>query len=117
MNEATDRRALKAEYRESKQNAGVYRVSSSVSGRGIVSSTANLRSIENRVQFAKSTKSLGALDGRLKPVIERDGFDALTFEVLESVEPAAEQSAAALGQDMKTLEQLWREKLGPDALL
>ena len=117
MTEAGDRRAMKAEYREAKQDGGVYRISSSVSGKGIVSSTANLRSIENRVQFAKSTKSLGALDGRLKPVIERDGFDALAFEVLERVAPAAEQSAAAVSQDLKTLEQLWREKLGPDALL
>ena len=117
MAEQQRRAALKSEYRDTPRSAGVYRIVSAPGGRGVLGTSTNLRSIENRVAFAKSTKSLGALDARLKPAIEADGFDSLAFEVLEEFVPAATATPAAVRDELATLEKLWREKLGPAALL
>ena len=116
MGQESNRRALKAEYREAKQDAGVYRIFSRASDRGIVGTSTNLRSIGNRVEFARSTRSLGALDARLKPLIEADGFEALEFEVLETLDAGPDTSAASASADLKTLETLWKEKLAGSLL-
>lgn len=115
MTEAS-RREMKAEYKEQRSDAGVYRILNPSTGRGLLGSTPNLRSARNRLEFARSTRSAGALDMRLKQAISESDIAALEFEVLETLTPAPSATARQVADDLATLEQLWREKLGADAL-
>jgi hypothetical protein len=114
MAETTNRRELKAEYRQTDQGAGVYRIVNTRSGMSLVGTSTNLRSIKNRLEFARSTKSPGALDGRLKRALEEDGFEAFEFEVLATLEPDPTRTAAATREELAGLEKLWRAELGED---
>jgi hypothetical protein len=111
MGDVTNRRALKAEYRERRPDAAVYRIVNTRTGKSLLGTTPNVESFRNRLQFAKSTGSPGALDGRLTTDIREFGIDAFELEILEVLGPAPEQSRTALLADLSLLEQLWREKL------
>lgn len=92
MTEAS-RREMKAEYKEQRSDAGVYRILNPSTGRGLLGSTPNLRSARNRLEFARSTRSAGALDMRLKQAISESDIAALEFEVLETLTPAPSATA------------------------
>jgi len=111
-----NRRELKAEYKEQRPEAGVYRILNPRTGRGLLGSTSNLKSARNRLDFARSTGSTGALDMRLKQAITAADVAALEFEVLEVLAPDPAATARQINDDLGTLEALWREKLGPAAL-
>ncbi len=53
---------------------------------------------------------------RLKQAIAPADIDALTFEVLETLTAGPTATPGQVADDLATLEALWREKLGPDAL-
>lgn len=110
------RRELKAEYKEQRAHAGVYRIVNTRTGKAFLASTPNLRSAENRLEFARSTRSPAAIDMRLKQAIAPGDIDALTFEVLETLTSDPTATTRQVTHDLATLEALWREKLGPDAL-
>lgn len=110
MDESTSRRALKAEFRERRPDAGVYRILNARTGRSLIGTTTNIRAMRNRVAFAKSTQSVGGMDGRLAADLRKHGFDAFSFEVLETVPVAPEKSRESLTSDLEVLEGLWREK-------
>lgn len=116
MDDKARRKELLAEYKESRPDAGVYRIVNTKTHKSLLSATPNLRAMQNRVDFAKSMKSASGLDGRLAADIRDYGVDAFEFEVLETlaVEPTA--SRADVQRDLATLEVLWREKLGPENL-
>jgi hypothetical protein len=109
------RKELRAEYRRAREEAGVYRIVNGATGRSLVASAVNLRSAQNRFEFAFSSDSVGALDGRLAPDVRAHGMASLSFEVLESVQPPETLTASGLRQELKLLEGLWRERLGPDS--
>lgn len=114
MAENAGRRDLKAEYKDTRPDAGVYRILNSADGKSVVGSSSNLRSVQNRLEFARSTNSVGALDPKMKAVVQQFGFAALSFEVLEQLDLPAETSPSAIRDDLATLEQLWREKLSAE---
>lgn len=116
MTDATNRRELKAAYREQRPEAGVYRIVNTQTGKALLGTTPNVASLRNRVEFAKSTGSASALDGRLAPDVHEFGIDAFTLEILEVVPPDPTKPRAALLADLALLEQLWREKLAGEPL-
>jgi hypothetical protein len=109
------RKELRAEYRLAREEAGVYRIVNSATGRSLVASAVNLRSAQNRFEFAIGSNSVGALDGRLAADVREHGIASLSFEVLETVQPAETQTAAGLREELKLLEGLWRERLGEES--
>jgi hypothetical protein len=111
MIDSTRRKELKNSYQQTRQQAGIYRITNSATGRVLLVSTTNLTSAKNRLDFAISQKMAGALDQRLKKDVLAHGFDALSLEVLETIDPAAETTDAELAEDLHTLEALWREQL------
>jgi hypothetical protein len=111
MIDSTRRKELKSSYQQTRQQAGVYRITNSATGRVLLISTTNLASAKNRLDFAISQKMAGALDQRLKKEVLAHGFEALSFEVLETIDPAVETTEAELAEDLKTLEALWKEQL------
>jgi hypothetical protein len=110
------RKELTSAYREAPPDAGVYRIVNTRDGRSLLGSTTNLRGMENRFQFARSTGTAGALDARLTPGIREHGFEAFTFEVLERLDVEAAAAESQVRRDLAALEQLWAEKLGPGNL-
>lgn len=116
MSDISRRKELQAEYQQAQPEAGVYRLVNSQNNKALLGSTANLASVRNRLAFAQSTKTPGALDQRLNADIRRFGIDAFSLEVLETLAPTAEMSAAEIRADLAVLEALWREKLDPALL-
>jgi hypothetical protein len=105
------RRELRAQYEERAREAGVYLVRNTASGRVLVASSPDLASVRNRLEFGKATGSAGVVDRRLAPDARELGMGAFELEVLDHLEVAEGATAAEIGDDLKALEALWREKL------
>lgn len=112
MTDASRRKELKAQYRESGPEAGVYRWLNTHTGRFLVASTTDLASIRNKLDFARSTGGTGVFDYRMKPDLKQTGIDAISLEILETFEPDPSMSPTDIKRDLETLVELWREKLG-----
>lgn len=116
MDEQARRRELKAEYREAAIEAGVYRIHNRAKQRSLIGTATNLAGMRNRFEFGKSMGMASTVDGRLTRDLKADGWDAFEFEVLETVTPSGSTTSEQLRQELDTLEALWREKLGEEAL-
>ena len=104
---------MRDQYRETRPEAGVYRIVNRRNNRVLLGSTPNLATVRNKLQFAKSTNTPSALDHRLLEDARRFGVDALSFGVLAVLETTPEMTAAQIRADLAALEQLWREQLDP----
>jgi hypothetical protein len=116
MDEQSRRKELREQYRQARPEAGVYRIVNTRDDRCLLSSSPNLASVRNRFEFARSTRSPGALDLRLHADAERLGLEAFVLEVLDVLETAPEATEEDILRDLATLEALWREKLDPGRL-
>jgi hypothetical protein len=96
-------------YKERELRGGVYTITNTVSGKYLIGHAANLKSVQNRFQFAITTGS------PVHPKLQKDwnelGAKAFVLGVLEELEQKPEQSQAEFMDDLKTLEQLWRANL------
>jgi hypothetical protein len=112
MTDKQSRRELRDQARQNPPAAGIYAIRHRTTGRVVVASAVNLAAARNRFDFAVGTRTLSALDGRLRGDIGTHGVEGLEFEVLETVpvEPATVE--ADLRAELTTLEALWREELG-----
>jgi len=116
MTDRERRRELRAQYRQTLPEAGVYLVRNTRNGKALLGSTPNLASIRNKLEFARSTDMPGALDHRHRDDIRRFGLDAFTLEVVEVLDARPGMTPAEIQDDLATLEGLWREKLDPSLL-
>jgi len=91
----------------------VYAFRNTRNGKVLIGSALNLASMRNKLEFARSTNSPGALDLRLRKDIEAYGVDAFELGILESLQPSPEQSDAEIRKELDTLEQLHRENIDP----
>jgi hypothetical protein len=104
------RKELRAQYKQTRPEAGVYRIVNSQNGKVLLGSTPDLASIRSKLDFARSAGMPGVLDLRLGRDIRHFGIGAFSLEVLEVLETKPEMTAAEILQDLAALEQLWREK-------
>ncbi len=116
MSEPARRKELRQQYRESRPEAGVYRIVNTRSGKALLGASPDLASARSRFEFARSTRSPAALDPRLRPDVETFGFESLSFEVLDRLETRSETTSEEILRDLAALEELWREKLDPSLL-
>jgi hypothetical protein len=103
------KKELGKEYKERKIVGGVYRVTNTQNGKFLLDHVANLKSAQNRFQFAVNLS--GGFDYKLKKDWDEFGAAAFQFEVLEELEQHADQTEIQFKEDLKTLEQLWRSNL------
>jgi hypothetical protein len=108
---ADRRRELRAEYEQRPREAGVYLLRNAVTGRVLVASSADLGSVRNRLEFARATGTISALDGRLTAEVRAFGIAAFELEVLDLLEVTQEMTLADVEGDLRVLEALWRERL------
>ncbi len=105
-----DRKAVIRDYKESRRPMGVFRVLNKVNGKSFVGTSVDLPSRLNR---ERAQLRLGAHPNR---ELMRDwnslGADAFEFEVLDTLTPP-EEGEYDPSDDLRTLEQLWLEKLSP----
>jgi hypothetical protein len=98
------RKEISNEYKERKLYGGVYTITNTLSGKYLIDYAANLKSVQNRFQFAVTTGTT------VHPKLQKDwdelGAQAFTLEVLEELEQKPEQSQAEFMDDLKTLKQL-----------
>ncbi|BCL78560.1 GIY-YIG nuclease family protein [Ktedonobacteria bacterium brp13] len=96
-------------YKARKLCGGVYTITNVLSGKYFIGHAANLKSVQNRFQFAVTTGST------VHPKLQKDwveqGAQAFTLDVLEELEQKPAQSQAEFMDDLQTLEQMWRANL------
>jgi hypothetical protein len=103
------RREINKAYKEQPALGGVYLVTNTQNGKYLLEYAVNLKSVQNRFQWAVSTGT--SLDPKLQKDWQELGAQAFTLEILEELEQQAQQSHAQFLDDLKTLEQLWRARL------
>ena len=103
------RKEIINEYKERKSRGGVYTITNSLNGKYLIGHAANLKSVQNRFQFAVTTGS--PVHPKLRKDWEELGAKVFALEVLEELEQKPEQSQAEFMDDLKTLEQLLRANL------
>ncbi|HYL42413.1 MAG TPA: GIY-YIG nuclease family protein [Ktedonobacteraceae bacterium] len=103
------RKEIINEYKERKLLGGVYTITNTLNGKYLIDYAANLKSVQNRFQFAVTTGS--TVHPKLQKDWEELGAKAFALKVLEELEQKPEQSQAEFMDDLKTLEQLWRAEL------
>lgn len=116
MNEQTRRKEMRAQYKQTHPEAGVYRIVNSGNGKALLGATTNLASMRSKIEFARSTNTPGALDLKLGKDIRQFGLDAFSLEVLDVLEIKPEMTSAEILADLATLKELWRERYDPSTL-
>jgi hypothetical protein len=112
--EKQNRKGKQLEYKERTMLGGVYRIRNSANGKFLLQSSADLQGSRNRFLFAQQTDMYPHL--KLRSDWQEYGRDAFVFEVLEELEKKKDQTADEFAEDVKTLEELWREKVNGSEL-
>jgi hypothetical protein len=103
------RKELKAQYKERKVIGGVFVIRNTATGKLFLDATTDLQGSKNRFAFAKQTGS--CTDLKLQSDWAKQGASAFALEVLEELEKGDAQTNAEFAADVKTLKELWAEKL------
>jgi hypothetical protein len=106
------RRELRAIYEQQPREAGVYLLRNTVSGRVLVASSPDLRSVRNRLEFGRATGSAGVLDRRLLADARAHGVGAFELEIVDILPVPPDSTREQVLADLAELEELWRERLG-----
>ncbi len=116
MTEKSHRKQLLAHYKQTRPEAGVYRIVNGRNGQMLLGSTINLASVRSKLEFARSTNTPSALDHRLGRDIREFGIDVFSLEVIEAFEPKPETTPAKLREELSVLEAFHRERVDPALL-
>ena len=103
------RKEITDEYKARRLYGGVYTITNMVNGKYLIGYAANLKSIQNRFQFAITSGST------IHPKLQKDWYEfgpqAFAFNVIEELEQKPDQSQDEFMEDLKTLEKLCRANL------
>jgi hypothetical protein len=110
------RNELTSSYKQTRREAGVYRIVNTATGKALLGSSPNLESVRSKMDFARAIKSPGVFGYQLKGDIQRLGIESFDLEILEVLEVTPEMTDSRIRADLATLEGLWREKYDPEAL-
>jgi hypothetical protein len=111
VNDKARRKELVAQYKRTHPEAGVYRIVNARNNKALLGSALNLASVRNKLDFARSTNSPGALDWHLRRDIRQFGMDAFSLEVLNVLETGPEMTPADTQKDLAVLEEIWRDQI------
>jgi hypothetical protein len=116
MTDKAHRKALTEQYKQARAAAGVYRIVNTRTGKALLGSTTNLVNIQNKLDFAASTRTYGVLDRRLRADLEQFGAEVFELEIVETLAVTPEMTSAKVRQELETLEALHRERFDPATL-
>ncbi|MDR0434936.1 MAG: GIY-YIG nuclease family protein [Gracilibacteraceae bacterium] len=101
------RKELLSAYRERKVIGGVFAIRNTNNGKRLLDSTGDMQGSRNRFDFMKKT---GACYHH-KLLDEWSDNPPFVFEVLEELEKGEAQTDPEFTGDLKTLRELWLEKM------
>jgi hypothetical protein len=108
------RKELLQEYKERTITGGVYAFRNAINGKALIQSTGTIDKAKSHLDFSKSTGSC------VHPVLANDwtayGAEAFSLEILETLDKKDTQTNEEFMEDIKALEELWRDKIGKDKL-
>lgn len=99
------------EYKERSISGGVYKITNIVNGKYILVSDIDLKSAQNRFNFCIKTGS--GMHMKVERDLKEFGGSNFTFEILEEIDMKEDQSKKEFKEDLKTLEEMWKEKFDP----
>ena len=109
-----DRKAMLRAYRDRKVTGGVYGYRNATNGKILLQSTCDITKAANLLAFSKE---MGLCP---HPLLRDDwgasGGSAFSVEILETLDKKEEQTGEEFAADVRTLESLWRERLGATGL-
>lgn len=115
MSEKSRRKELSSR-QQSQIRAGVYRIVNTETGKALIGSTANLASIRNKLDFARSTNSPSALGWKLRDDFHHYGPDAFALEILDELDLKPEMTPADIKRELAVMEALYRDQAEPGTL-
>jgi group I intron endonuclease len=105
-----DKDEVKKKYKQTLTPMGVYQFKNLVNGKILIGSSKNLPARKNRFDMELSYGRVKEVD--LQEDIKQFGKENFLFEILDYLEPK-EDPAYNYTEDLKTLEEMWIEKLQP----
>lgn len=106
----TDRKQLKAHYRQNPPEMGVYQIKNKINGKILIGSALNLAGKLNSHKF--QLKLHVHKNRELQNDYDEYGSDNFEFEVLDLLEPTGETDQD-YSRDLAMLEEMWLDKLMP----
>ncbi len=110
----TDKKRLILEYKEKKALGAVYGLKNTQTGKTLLLSTPNLGGAYNRFTFSKKNSS--CIHPKLTQEWENPGPEFFIMEVYEELAKNPNQTQKDFLEDLKVLEDMWKEKLGAEKL-
>lgn len=108
------RKELLREFREKTETGGVYALRNTTTGKRLILWTTTISKAQNQLDFSKMTGSC------VHPLLADDwkklGADSFALEILETLDRKDTQTNEEFREDVKALEELWREKLQTEGL-
>lgn len=104
-----NKKELTAAYKERKITGGVYAIVNSETEKMLILPAHDLQGSKNRFEFSQKTN--GCMNLKLQNDWQKFGSAAFRFEVLEELTKKESQTAEEFDEDIRTLHELWMEKL------
>src|SRR3989339_1004204 len=105
-----DKKELKKQYKQTLPPMGIYQIKNLINGKIFIGNSKNLHGKSNSYKF--QLNSGVHVNSELQKDYTKYGEQNFTFEVLDTLEPKDDPSYK-YDDDLKTLEDLWLEKLQP----
>ncbi len=113
MIDKQSRKEIHDQYKQRKQVGGVFVIRNTVNGKIWIDASVDLAGSRNRFAFAQSTGS--AVVMKLQKDWQSMGPQVFSFEILEELTKKEAQGDAEFKEDLQTLKEIWREKLGDES--
>lgn len=105
-----DKKELKKQYKQTLPPMGIYQIKNLINGKIFIGSSKNLHGKSNSYKFQLNSGL--HINRDLQEDYIKYGEQNFTFEILDTLEPK-DDPAYKYDEDLKTLEDLWLEKLQP----
>jgi len=105
-----DKKELKKQYKQTLPPMGIYQIKNLISGKIFIGNSKNLHGKSNSYKFQLNSGL--HINRELQEDYSKNGEENFSFEVLDTLEPK-DDPAYKYDDDLKTLEELWLEKLQP----
>jgi len=102
------------QYKERKITGGAYVITNKANGKMLLLCETDLKGSQNRFNFMSMMGT--CINSKLQKDWNEFGPQSFTFTILEELEMKETQTLPEFQEDLKVLEELWREKLGEDKL-
>jgi hypothetical protein len=109
-----NRKQLLEAYKERKIVGGICTIKNTANGKMFLAAVTDLQGYKNRYEFSQATG--GCVDLRIQKDWDKFGREVFVFEVLEELEKSETQTSKEFSDDIKTLKEIWLEKLDPHNL-